>query len=99
MTNPVIEEKVSKDYAHLDEAIMYINMAISSNYKFYSGYYNLGICYGLKNDMDNAIYNFKQAIRYNGRFVAAYQKLAEIYDYNGNKEQADRVRAQLKRIQ
>lgn len=95
----IIESEVSKDFAHLDEAIMYINMAIKSNYKFYSGYYNLGICYGLKNDVDNAVYNFKQAIRYNGRFVAAYQKLAEIYEYSGNKEQADRVRAQLKRIQ
>jgi tetratricopeptide (TPR) repeat protein len=95
----IIESEVSKDYTHLDEAIMYINMAINSNYKFYSGYYNLGICYGLKNDMDNAIYNFKQAIRYNGKFAAAYQKLAEIYDYNGNKKQADRVRAQLNRIQ
>jgi tetratricopeptide (TPR) repeat protein len=95
----IIESEVSKDYSHLDEAIKYINMAIKSNYKFYSGYYNLGICYGLKNDMDNAIYNLKQAIRYNGRFLAAYQKLADIYDYNGDKEKAAQVRAQLKRIQ
>ncbi len=95
----ILESEVNKDPALLDEAIRYINMAIKSNHKFYSGYYNLGICYGLKNDMDNAIYNFKQAIRYNGKFKSAYQKLAEIYDYSGNNEQADLVRAQLKRIQ
>jgi tetratricopeptide (TPR) repeat protein len=95
----LIESNVKNDPAYLDEAIKYINMAIKSNYKFYSGYYNLGLCYGLKNDVDNAIYNFKQAIRYNGKFVAAYEKLAEVYDYAGNTEQANLVRAQLNRIQ
>jgi len=95
----IIESNVKNDPALLDEAIRIINMAIKSNFKFYTGYYNLGLCYGLKNDVDNAIYNFRQAIRYNGKFLAAYQKLAETYDFAGNKEQADLVRAQLKRIQ
>jgi tetratricopeptide (TPR) repeat protein len=95
----ILESEVTDNYLLLEDAIAHINMAINSNYKFYSGYYNLGIAYGLKNDMDNAIYNLKQAIRYNGRFAAAYQKLAEIYDYTGNKDQANLVRTQLKRIQ
>lgn len=95
----IIESTIKKDPALLDEAISIINMAIKSNFKFYTGYYNLGLCYGLKNDMDNAIYNFKQAIRYNARFVPAYQKLADAYDHAGDSEQADLVRAQLKRIQ
>ncbi|MEN8202917.1 MAG: hypothetical protein ABFS28_10000 [Bacteroidota bacterium] len=95
----LIEANVKEDPALIDEAIRNINMAVKSNYKFYSGYYNLGLCYGMKNDVDNAIYNFKQAIRYNGKFKAAYQKLAEVYDYSGNTEQANLVRAQLNRIQ
>jgi tetratricopeptide (TPR) repeat protein len=94
----IIESNVKQDLAYLDEAISYINMAIKSNYKFYSGYYNLGLCYGMKNDADNAIYNFKQAIRYNGKFFAAYEKLAEVYDYAGNVDQANVVRAQLNRV-
>lgn len=95
----LVESNVKNDPALLEEAIGIINLAIKSNYKFYSGYYNLGLCYGMKNDVDNAIYNLKQAIRYNGKFTAAYQKLAEAYDYMGNTEQANLVRAQLKRIQ
>jgi len=95
----IIESSVKNDLSYLDEAIRILNMAINSNYKYSSGYYNMGLCYGMKNDMDNAIYNFKQAIRYNGKFKAAYQKLAESYDILGNTEQANLVRAQLNRIQ
>ncbi len=83
----------------MDEAIRIINQAISSNYKYYSGYYNLGLCYQLKNDKDNAIYNFRQAIRFNSKFTSAYQKLAETYDFYGETEMANRVRAQLNRLQ
>jgi len=95
----IIEAEVTKDGALLDEAIRIINQAISSNYKYYSGYYNLGLCYQLKNDKDNAIYNFRQAIRFNSKFTSAYQKLAETYDFYGETEMANRVRAQLNRLQ
>jgi tetratricopeptide (TPR) repeat protein len=94
----LMESEVTRDISLLDDAILYINQAIQSNYKFYSGYYNLGLCYGLKDDKDNAIYNFRQAIRYNGRFKAAYEKLAEVYEYYGDTEMANTVRAQLKRL-
>lgn len=94
----IIESELNQDPGKLDEAIRYINMAIKSNYKFSSGYYNLGICYVLKNDKDNSIYNFKQAIRYNSRFFAAYEKLAEVYDFFGDTEMANTVRVQLNRI-
>ena len=52
----------------------------------------------MKDDKDNAIYNFKQAIHYNGRFKAAYEKLAEVYEYYGDTEMANTVRALLKRL-
>ena len=94
----LLESEMKRDVALIDEAIRTINLAIKSNYKFYSGYYNLGLCYGLKNDKDNAIYYFKQAIRYNGRFYAAYEKLAEVYEYYGDTEMANRVRSQLRNI-
>ena len=94
----LIESDVNSDETLIDQAILFINQAIKSNYKFYSGYYNLGLCYGMKNDKDNAIYNFKQAIRYNGKFIAAYEKLAELYDYFGDTERAGAVRAQLNRL-
>jgi tetratricopeptide (TPR) repeat protein len=94
----ILEADVKKDYSLLDSAIQVINLAIQSNYKFYSGYYNLGLCYGMKNDKDNAIYNFQQAIRYNGRFREAYEKLAEVYEFYGDTEMANRVRAQLNRL-
>ncbi len=93
-----IEADVTKNEALLDEAIRIINMAIQSNFKFYSGYYNLGLCYAMRNDKDNAIYNFKQAIRYNGKFTAAYEKLAEVYEYYGDSGMANTVREQLNRI-
>jgi Tfp pilus assembly protein PilF len=74
-------------------------MAIRSNYKFYSGYYNLGLSYGLKNDRANAEYNFTQAIKYNAKFVDAYDKLAKLYDFYGDSEMANRIREQGRRHQ
>ncbi|MEN8226540.1 MAG: tetratricopeptide repeat protein [Bacteroidota bacterium] len=94
----LIESEVKQDVALLDNAIQIINMAIKSNYKFYSGYFNLGLCYAIKDDKDNAIYNFKQAIRYNGKFKAAYEKLAEVYEFYGDSDMANSVRAQLNRL-
>ncbi len=94
----LIESEVTGQPALLDEAIRIINQSIASNYKFFSGYYNLGLCYIMKNDTDNAINNFRQAIRYNGRYVPAYEKLAELYEYTGNMEMARTVRARLNTI-
>ncbi len=94
----LIESEVSGDPQLIDEAIRLINKAISSNMKFYSGYYNLGLCYTLKNDTDNAIHNYRQAIRYNGRFIPAYEKLAELYEFTGDMEMARTVRARLNSI-
>ncbi|MCK4988935.1 MAG: tetratricopeptide repeat protein, partial [Bacteroidales bacterium] len=94
----LIESEVKQDAALLDEAIRIINLAIKSNYKFYSGYYNLGLCYALKNDKDNAVYNFKQAIRFNGKFTAAFEKLAEVYEFYGDIDMANTVRAQINRL-
>jgi len=95
----LLEADLKRDESLVDEAIRIINEAIRSNYKFSSGYYNLGLCYGLKNDRDNAIENFKLAIRYNGRFTAAYEKLAQVYEYYGDTEMASHVRSQLRKIQ
>ncbi len=95
----IVESEVNKEPALLDDAIRYINMAINSNYKFYSGFYNLGLCYALKDDKENSVYNFKQAIRYNGKYFAAYEKLAEVYEYYGDTELAKTVREQLNRMQ
>jgi len=94
----ILEAEVKRDASLIDQAIRIINQAIQSNYKFSWGYYNLGLCYGMKDDKDNAIYYFKQAIRYNSRFSAAYEKLAWIYDYYGDTEMANKVRSQLKNI-
>ncbi len=94
----LVEAEVTKDVSLIDEAIRIINMAVQSNYKYYSGYYNLGLCYGMKNDRDNAEYNFKQAIKYNGKFKAAYLKLADLYEYFGDTELANLVREQASRI-
>ena len=94
----LVESEWKQDIALVDEAIGIINQAIRSNYKFYSGYYNLGLCYGLKDDRDNAEYNFKQAIRFNGKFKAAYDKLADLYDFYGDKELANMVREQSRRL-
>jgi len=94
----LVEAQVKDDLPLIDSAIQTINLAIRSNYKYYTGYYNLGMCYGLKDDKDNAIYNFNLAIRYNGRFKAAYEKLAEVYEYYGDTEMANTVRARLKQL-
>jgi tetratricopeptide (TPR) repeat protein len=85
----LIEAEYTQNPVLLDEAIRIINTAISSNYKFYSGYYNLGMCYALKDDRDNAEYNLKQAIRFNSKFKQAYIKLAELYEFYGENDLAE----------
>ncbi|MFH0758857.1 MAG: tetratricopeptide repeat protein [Bacteroidota bacterium] len=94
----LIQAEYTQDFSYIDDAIRIINLAIKSNYKFYSGYYNLGLCYGLKGDRPNAEHNFKQAINYNSKFKAAYVKLAELYDAYGDFESAQLVREQLNRL-
>jgi tetratricopeptide (TPR) repeat protein len=94
----LVESEVTRNIALLDEAIKFINMAVRSNYKFYSGYYNLGLAYAIKDDKDNAVYNFTQSIRYNGKFKAAYEKLIEVYEYYGDTRMANSVRTQLNRL-
>lgn len=91
----LIEAEVRQDIELLDKAIKTINLAINSNFKFYSGYYNLGLCYAQKDDRDNAEYNLKQAIRYNARFKQAYVKLAELYEFYGDDDLARQVRARI----
>lgn len=95
----MIEAEYMQDPALIDKAIHFINLAIRSNYKFYSGYYNLGLCYGMKDDKANAEYNFRLAIKYNGRFKAAYEKLAELYEFYGETDLANQVRQQMSRLQ
>jgi tetratricopeptide (TPR) repeat protein len=94
----LMESEVSGDPSLIDHGIRYISEAVKTNYKFYSGYYNLGIAYAMKDDMANSEYNFKQAIRYNSKFKSAYVKLAELYEYYGYNDQARQVREILGRI-
>jgi len=94
----LIEAEYTKNPELVDEAIKIISQAIKSNYKFYSGYYNLGMCYAMKDDMSNAEYNFKQAIRYNSKFKQAYLKLAELYEFNGEEDLARQVRESVSRL-
>jgi len=82
----------------LDEAIAVFNQAIQSNHKFYTGHYNLGLCYAYKDDKSNAIYHLNQAIRYNGRYRPAYEKLAQVYEHYGDAEAARSVRERLSRL-
>jgi len=91
----LIEADYTGNPALLDEAIMIINKAVTSNYKFYSGYYNLALCYAKKDDRYNAEYNLKQAIRYNSKFKQAYIKLAELYEFYGETQLARGVRARI----
>jgi len=94
----LMEAQVTQKAQLLDEAISIFNQAISSNHKFYTGYYNLGLCYTYKDDKSNAVYNLKQAIRYNGRFRQAYDKLAQVYEHYGDRELARSVRDQMSRL-
>jgi len=93
----LVEAEFKGDLSYVDRAIQWLNQSIRSNYKFYTGYYNLALCYGLKNDLGNTEYNLKQAIKYNARFVEAYNKLAELYESQGNRDAAMRVRQQASR--
>ncbi len=94
----LVESEVKQDPELIDKAIATISQAVKINYKFYSGYYNLGLCYAAKRDRGNAEYYLKQAIRYNGKFKAAYVKLAELYDSFGDKDMAAQVRERIKRL-
>ncbi len=94
----LMEAQVKQDPSLLDQAIAIFNQSISSNHKFYTGYYNLGLCYAYKDDKNNAIYNLKQAIRFNGRYKQAYEKLAQLYEHYGDTEQARSVRDRLSKI-
>ena len=42
----LMEAQVKQDPLLLDQSIAVFNQAIESNHKFYTGYYNLGLCYG-----------------------------------------------------
>jgi hypothetical protein len=94
----MVEAEVSGDLSLIDQGIRLINQAVKTNYKFYSGYFNLGLAYGMKDDMNNAEYYFKLAIRYNSKFKQAYDKLAEVYDIQGLADQANRVRELASRL-
>lgn len=94
----LVESEVKREPELTDEGIRYISRAVSNNFKFYSGYYNLGLAYGMKDDMGNAEYYLKLAIRYNSKFKAAYLKLAELYDIKGFPDQAQQVRQAAGRL-
>ncbi|MEZ5069793.1 MAG: tetratricopeptide repeat protein [Bacteroidales bacterium] len=94
----LIEAEVRRQPELIDEAIRIINQAIRVNYKFHSGYYNLGLCYEARKDFPNAEYYFKEAIKYNGTFRAAYEKLAGVYEQTGNGEALAQVRLRLQQI-
>jgi tetratricopeptide (TPR) repeat protein len=94
----LMEAQLKQDPVSLDQAIAIFKQAIASNHKFYTGYFNLGLCYAFKDDKSNAIYNLNQAIRFNGRYRQAYEKLAEVYDYYGDTELARSVRDRMSRI-
>lgn len=94
----LMESEYNRNPALIDDAIQVINLAIKSNYKFYSGYYNLGLCYGRKNDKANAEHNLKQAIHYNSKFKQAYSKLADLYEEYGDDENAKRARSFANRL-
>ncbi len=94
----LVEAQVKQDPGLLDQAITLFNQAIQSNHKFYTGYYNLGLCYAYKDDKSNAIYNLKQAIRFNSRYRPAYEKLVQVYEHYGDTELARSVRDLLTRI-
>jgi tetratricopeptide (TPR) repeat protein len=94
----LMEAQIKQDPELLDQAIAVFNQAIQSNHKFYTGYFNLGLCYAYKDDKSNAIYNLRQAIRFNGRYLQAYEKLAQVYEHYGDTELARSVRDRMSRI-
>jgi len=94
----LMEAQIKQDPVLLDQAIAVFNQAIQSNHKFYTGYFNLGLCYAYKDDKSNAIYNLRQAIRFNGRYLQAYEKLAQVYEHYGDTELARSVRDRMSRI-
>ncbi|MCP4313758.1 MAG: tetratricopeptide repeat protein [Bacteroidetes bacterium] len=94
----LMEAEYTSNPALIDEAIRIISLAINSNYKFYSGYYNLGICYGLKDDLANAEYNLRLSIKFNSKFKAAYNKLAELYEITGEDDKARQIRARASNL-
>ncbi len=94
----LMEAQLKQDPAFIDQAIAIFNQAIQSNHKFYTGYYNLGLCYAFKDDKGNAVYNLNQAIRYNGRYRQAYEKLAQVYEHYGDMDMARSVRDRMSRI-
>lgn len=94
----LMEAQIKQDPLLLDQSIEIFNQAIRSNVKFYTGYFNLGVCYAYKDDKNNAIYNLNQAIRYNSRYRPAYEKLAQVYEHYGDTELARSVRERMSRI-
>ncbi|TFH26296.1 MAG: tetratricopeptide repeat protein [Bacteroidia bacterium] len=94
----LMEAQLKQDPASLDQAIAIFNQAIESNHKFYTGYFNLGLCYAYKDDKSNAIYNLIQAIKFNGKYRQAYEQLAQVYEHYGDTELARSVRDRMSRI-
>jgi len=89
----LVEANSKQNIQLVDEGIRILNMALKSNYKYYAGYYNLALCYGMREDWGNVEYNLKMALKYNSKFKEAHVKMAEYYDHMGKPELAKRYRA------
>ena len=71
-----------KSFGHIEEALNFYDMAIvadSNNYKFY---YNKGICHMKMYQPDTALVSFKKVVALQKDCVAAYRRMAWIYQNN-----------------
>ncbi len=74
-----------------DDAIAFFDRAVRSHdpRKGYSYYYNRGIAYGSKGDVDRAIQDFSTAIESKPEFADAYYNRGIAYEKNGDTRAAD----------
>ncbi len=84
------EAESLKNPAYIDRAIALFKKAVGINYKYASGYHNLGMAYMMKGDDNMAMNYFQEAIRLNGRFKQSYYGVANILERRGDHENARR---------
>jgi tetratricopeptide (TPR) repeat protein len=86
------EGEIRHDYAKVDRAIAILNDVIRINYKFASGYHNLGLAYLIKGNDQEAFGYFQKSIDNNPNSKESYYMMANILERRGNPEKAAQVR-------
>jgi len=90
------EGEILNDKMKIERAISIFNEVLKINYKFASGYHNLGLAFMIKGDDDTAFSYFQKSIDNNAQAKDSYFMMANILEKRGDSKQAREIREFVK---